>query len=116
MARGDNDQSNKVVKVRKGHRDDVVSFGDHGQRKGANSQGRHQGLVKNAMVSAMFNRRSVIAEERGYARGPMTERGVGRNTGITSVNVPSARADLEKRPSLGRGKPFGYTRMPGDGI
>ena len=103
--------SEKVVKVRQGNADSVVSF------SGGRSVKRGGRLVQNMMLRNVVPAgRSVVAGERGYARGPVSVRGTGRDTGVTDPNKPSARADYVKQPALGRGVPFGRTRMPGDPI
>jgi hypothetical protein len=100
--------TDKVVKVRKGHRDDVVSFFGNNQRKGTVA---HQMLPHRGVVG-----RSVVADSRGYARGPVTVRGAGRDTGIVNTTTPSARADVAKIPARGRAIEFGRVRLPGDPI
>lgn len=103
--------SEKVVKVRQGNADSVVSFGEGRAIKKAGRKVTNQ-MVTGGPVAG----RSVIAGDRGYARGPVSVRGAGRDTGTTDVLKPSARADYMKQPAAGRGVAFGRTRMPGDPI
>ena len=107
--------STKIVKVRQGNVDSVLSFA------GRRAVKRRGGMVSNAVQNQMLRGgpvggRSVLADFRGYARGPVSVRGQGRDTGTTDPLKPSARADYLKQPTAGRSVPFGRTRMPGDSI
>jgi len=105
--------SSKVVKVRQPFGTSILSF-----FKGAKLKKKKSG-AKNAMLQpaiVMAPQRSVVAGKRGYARGAVSVRGEGRDTGTTQPTKPSSRADYVKLPALGRVKAVGRTRFPGDPI
>ena len=105
--------SSKVVKVRQGpFGTSIVSF-FKGMKLKKKSGGRNA-MVQPAIVPAP--QRSVVAGARGYAQGPVSVRGEGRDTGTTQPTKPSSRADYVKLPALGRVKEVGRTRFPGDSI
>ena len=114
--------SSKVVKVRQGFfGTSILSFGKGMKLKKKKSGGRNEmmqpaivGMRQPAIVIAP--QRSVVAGSRGYAQGPVSVRGEGRDTGTTEPTKPSSRADYVKLPALGRVKEVGRTRFPGDSI
>ena len=106
--------SSKVVKVRQGpFGTSIVSFFKGMKLKKKKSGGRNAPMQP-AIV--MAPQRSVVAGSRGYAQGPVSVRGEGRDTGTTEPTKPSSRADYVKLPALGRVKAVGRTRFPGDPI
>jgi len=105
--------SSKVVKVRQGNGTSILSFFKGAKLKKKKSVAKN-GMLKPAIV--MAPQRSVVAGKRGYAQGPVSVRGEGRDTGTTQPTKPSSRADYVKLPALGRVKAVGRTRFPGDPI
>lgn len=106
--------SSKVVKVRQGlFGTSILSFAKGMKLKKKKSSARNAPMQP-AIVAAP--QRSVVAGARGYAQGPVSVRGEGRDTGTTQPTKPSSRADYVKLPALGRVKAVGRTRFPGDPI
>ena len=106
--------SSKVVKVRQGlFGTSILSFAKGMKLKKKKSAAKN-GMLQPAIV--MGPQRSVVAGSRGYAQGPVSVRGEGRDTGTTQPTKPSSRADYVKLPALGRVKEVGRTRFPGDSI
>tara|TARA_R110002126_G_scaffold177801_1_gene326730 strand:- start:689 stop:1114 length:426 start_codon:yes stop_codon:yes gene_type:complete len=105
--------SSKVVKVRQPFGTSILSFFKGAKLKKKKS-GARNAPMQPAIVAAP--RRSVVAGARGYAQGPVSVRGEGRDTGTTEPMKPSSRADYVKLPALGRVKAVGRTRFPGDPI
>lgn len=105
--------SSKVVKVRQPFGTSILSFAK-GMKLKKKKSGARNAMMQPAIVAAP--QRSVVAGARGYAQGPVSVRGEGRDTGTTQPNKPSSRADYVKLPALGRVKEVGRTRFPGDSI
>lgn len=106
--------SSKIAKVRQGiFGTSILSFFKGAKLKKKKFGGRNA-MVQPAIVPAP--QRSVVAGQRGYAQGPVSVRGEGRDTGTTIPTKPSSRADYVKLPALGRVKAVGRTRFPGDPI
>ena len=105
--------SSKVVKVRQGNGTSILSFFKGAKLKKKKSGAKMTiGMVGTGVVIP----RSAVAGQRGYAQGPVSVRGEGRDTGTTQPTKPSSRADYVKLPALGRVKAVGRTRFPGDPI
>lgn len=110
--------SSKVVKVRQGlFGTSILSFAK-GMKLKKKKSGARNAPMQPAIVMAppMAPQRSIVAGKRGYAQGPVSVRGEGRDTGTTQPTKPSSRADYVKLPALGRVKAVGRTRFPGDPI
>ena len=106
--------SSKIAKVRQGIAGtSILSFFKSAKLKKKKSGGRNA-MVQPTIVPAP--QRSVVAGQRGYAQGPVSVRGEGRDSGTTQPTKPSSRADYVKLPALGRVKAVGRTRFPGDPI
>ena len=109
--------SQKIVKNRTGKGSSVLSFAGPVLLKRKTDAGTPAPrMATPAVVSPTGGMRSVVSTQRGYARGPVTLRGQGRDTGVTNVNAPSARADLVKKAAPTTFTEHGRSRRPGERI
>ena len=109
--------SQKIVKSRDGKKTSVLSFaGPMLLQRKTNSAAPASNMATPAVVSPTGGLRSTLSTQRGYARGPLTLRGQGRDTGVTKVDTRSARADLVKMAAPTRFSEHGRTRRPGERI
>ena len=106
--------SSKVVKIGQGIAGTTILSFFKGMKLTKKKSGGRNAMMQPAIVAAP--QRSVVAGARGYAQGPVSVRGEGRDTGTTQPRKPSSRADYFKLPALGRVKAVGRTRFPGDPI
>lgn len=116
MKRGKRAGSTKIVKPSRGFSQVILSFAGGRLLSRKNDTPQAPGTVAAAIVPPSSGLRSVVSEQRGYARGPLTVRGQGRDTGVTKLGSPSSRADLVKRSAPARFTQHGASRKPGDSI
>lgn len=114
--RGKRAGSTKIVKPSRGFSQVILSFAGGRLLSRKNDTPQAPGTVAAAIVPPSSGLRSVVSEQRGYARGPLTVRGQGRDTGVTKLDSRSSRADLVKRSAPQRFTQHGASRKPGDSI